>query len=60
VPYICQLELLAAVAVYYSPPRELAGRQVIHLIDNSSVLAGLAASLGAWAGGADSHPPCTA
>ena len=42
VQYICQLELLAAVAVYYSLPRELAGRQVIHFIDNSAALAGLA------------------
>lgn len=41
--YICQLELLAAVAVYYSLPAVFAGRQVIHFIDNSPALvAGLA------------------
>ena len=40
--YICQLELLGAVAVYYSPPQVFAGRQVIHFIDNAAALAGLA------------------
>jgi hypothetical protein len=39
--YIGQLELLAAVAVYYSLPDVFAGRQVIHFIDNTSALAGL-------------------
>ena len=40
--YIYQLELLGAVAVYYSLPQVFAGRQVIHFIDNAAALAGLA------------------
>ena len=39
--YIGQLELLYAVAPYYSAPRELAGRQVIHFIDNTGACAAL-------------------
>ena len=38
--YIGQLELLAAVAVYYSVP-ELRGRRVLHWIDNTSVISAL-------------------
>ena len=38
--YIGQLELLAAVAVYYSLP-ELRGRRCIHWIDNTSAIAAL-------------------
>ena len=38
--YIGQLELLAAVAVYYSLP-ELKGRRVVHCIDNTSAIAAL-------------------
>ena len=38
--YIGQLELLAAVAVYYSLP-ELKGRRVVHWIDNTSAIAAL-------------------
>ena len=38
--YIGQLELLAAVAVYYSVP-ELRGRRVLHWIDNTGVIAAL-------------------
>ena len=37
--YIGQLELLAAVAVYYSLAAELRGREVIHFIDNSGAMA---------------------
>lgn len=37
--YIGQLELLAAVAVYYSLAGELRGREVIHYIDNSGSMA---------------------
>ena len=39
--YIGQLELLAAVAAYHTFPRELADREVIHWIDNTSALASL-------------------
>ena len=39
--YIGQFELLAAVAVYYTLP-ELAGRSVVHWVDNTSALAALA------------------
>lgn len=39
--YIGQLELLAAVAVYYSLAADLAGRRVVHLIDNQSAIAAL-------------------
>ena len=39
--YIGQLELLAAVAVYYSIPHILQGENVIHYIDNSSAVAAL-------------------
>ncbi len=39
--YINLLEILAAVVVYYSLHRQLYGRQVIHLIDNTSALASL-------------------
>ena len=39
--YIGQLELLAAVAVYYSLP-ELAGRRVLHWIDNTAAMFGMA------------------
>ena len=39
--YIGQLEILAAVVVYFSLARELRGRQVIHFIDNSSAMAAL-------------------
>ena len=38
--YIGQLELLAAVAVYYSVP-EIRGRRVLHWIDNTGVIAAL-------------------
>ena len=38
--YIGQLEMLAAVAVYHSIP-ELAGRRVIHWIDNTGAVAAL-------------------
>ena len=44
--YIGQYELLAAVAVYRSLAPELAGRRVVHFVDNTSALAGLAAGLG--------------
>ena len=37
--YIGQLELLAAVSVYYSLAGELRGREVIHSIDNAGALA---------------------
>ena len=39
--YVNQLEILAAVIVYYSVRCELHGRRVIHFIDNTSALAGL-------------------
>ena len=39
--YIGQLELLYAVAPYYSAPEVFAGRQVIHFIDNTSACAAL-------------------
>ena len=40
--YIGQLELLAAVAVYYTlPPCEIEGRAVIHWIDNTGALAAM-------------------
>ena len=38
--YIGQLELLAAIGVYYSIP-ELRGRRVVHWIDNTSAIAAL-------------------
>ena len=38
--YIGQLELLAAVSVYYSVP-ELRGRRVLHWIDNTGVISAL-------------------
>ena len=37
--YVGQLELLAAVAVYYSLAAELRGREVIHFIDNAGAMA---------------------
>jgi hypothetical protein len=39
--YIGQLELLGAVAVYYSLPAVMIGRQVLHFVDNTSALFGL-------------------
>ena len=39
--YIGQLELLAAVAVYYSVPQWFRQRAVIHYVDNSSAVAAL-------------------
>lgn len=39
--YIGQLELLAAVAVYYSMPEVFRGRRVLHFIDNASALAAI-------------------
>ena len=39
--YIGQLELLAAVSVYYSLAEDLRGRRVLHFIDNSGAMAGL-------------------
>ena len=39
--YIGQLELLAAIAVYYSLPKTCKGRKVIHYVDNTSAVAGL-------------------
>ena len=39
---IGQVELVGAVAPYLSLPAELAGRRVIHFIDNTSALAALA------------------
>ena len=42
--YIGQLELLAAVCVYYSVPAdEWDGRHIVHFIDNTSALAGVSA-----------------
>ena len=38
--YIGQLELLAAIGVYWSLP-ELRGRRVVHWIDNTSAIAAL-------------------
>ena len=38
---IGQVELVGAVAPYLSLPSELAGRRVIHFIDNTSALAAL-------------------
>ena len=40
--YVGQLEVLAAVAAYTSRPDQLRGRDVIHFIDNSGALFGLA------------------
>ena len=40
--YIGQLEVLAAVAAYTSRPEQLRGRDVIHFIDNTGALFGLA------------------
>jgi hypothetical protein len=37
--YVGQLELLAAIAVYYSLAVVLRGRQVVHYIDNSGAMA---------------------
>jgi hypothetical protein len=37
--YIGQLELLAAITVYYSLADRLRGRQVIHCVDNSGAMA---------------------
>ena len=37
--YIGLLELLAAIAVYYSLAAELKGREVIHFLDNSGAMA---------------------
>ena len=39
--YIAQLEVLAAVAVYYTFPGKVRGRQVNHFIDNTVALSGL-------------------
>jgi hypothetical protein len=39
--YIGQLELLAAISVYFSMPDALRGRRVIHMIDNQSAVAAL-------------------
>jgi hypothetical protein len=39
--YIGQLELLGAVAVYYTLPHLLRGRHVVHYIDNASAMAAL-------------------
>jgi hypothetical protein len=39
--YIGQLELLAAVAVYYTLPHLLQGRKVMHFIDNTSAVSAL-------------------
>ena len=39
--HIGQLEILAAVAVYYSWPKLFEGRDVIHWIDNSSAIMAL-------------------
>jgi hypothetical protein len=41
---IGQLELAAAAAAYYSLGDSLAGREVIHFVDNSAAVAGLAKS----------------
>ena len=39
--YIAQLEVLAAVALYYTYPERLRGRQINHFIDNTVALSGL-------------------
>jgi hypothetical protein len=39
--YISQMELVAAIAVYYTLPALLAGRAVIHFIDNFAALSAL-------------------
>ena len=39
--YIAQLEILAAVAVYYTFPNKVRHRQVNHFIDNTVALSGL-------------------
>jgi hypothetical protein len=39
--YIAQLEILAGVAVYYTHPERVRGRQVNHFIDNTVALSGL-------------------
>ena len=39
--YISQVELVAAIAVYYTLPTLLAGRSVIHFIDNFAALSAL-------------------
>lgn len=40
--YVGQLEVLAGVAAYTSRPAQFAGRDVIHFIDNTGALVGLA------------------
>ena len=42
--YIGQLEILAAVAVYFSMP-ELRGRRVLHWIDNTGAVAALTSGM---------------
>ena len=39
--YIAQLEVLAAISVYYTFPEKVRGRQVNHFIDNTVALSGL-------------------
>jgi hypothetical protein len=39
--YIAQLEVLAGVAVYFTYPERVRGRQVNHFIDNTVALSGL-------------------
>ena len=39
--YIAQLEVLAGVALYYTYPERIRGRQVNHFIDNTVALSGL-------------------
>ena len=39
--YIAQLEVLAGVAIYYTYPERIRGRQVNHFIDNTVALSGL-------------------
>jgi hypothetical protein len=39
--YIGQLEILGAVAVYYSLPEIFVNQKVLHFIDNTSAVAGL-------------------
>lgn len=39
--YIAQLEVLAGVAVYFTHPERIRGRQVNHFIDNTVALSGL-------------------
>jgi hypothetical protein len=49
--YICQFELLAALAAYLTFPDLLADRQVHHFIDNSAAISGL---VSAYSSSADS------